>query len=514
MLTSCVIIDYDMGNKRKTSRVDYTQIVNRRKRLFQEGSEFLQASREDVVGIDKVLGIADQLIDWLRNFKTYETYGARPEPGVLFEGEPGTGKTLVSRYIASATNALFIDVRDFGHEQERLRDTDIAEMFRMAREARANSERPVILFWDEFESYAMERMRASVEQASVVSQLTAELDGIKGKSHGILVIGCTNYGDVIDEALTRPGRMGLVVEFNAPDRIGKTDILRHYVDKFPAEDLDLDAIGYFMAGDQTAAAIEEIAQEAWRNAVRSGLANGHSPYITNKDLMDVCLDRMIGPATSLQHLSATGRVKVAVHECGHALLALKLGIPLMLVTIRPTSGGVFGQTQMGENPILSREQDYRYKQIAVTYGGLIAEAICGFSSVGGGGDMQGATRLILRAVDDSGYFFPLSIAEAAHHREQPASDWLLEKADRKMLALAKRQKTVAWTELSKIAAEDLWRMGEQLAEVTTMSGPQFAKLAATVLGDDWSGVGTEASGIDEAISIKDLGADSFDDRLF
>ena len=460
-------------------------LQQRREALFAVGSAFQPAAKKDIVGIDGVVEIADRLIHWLRNFDTYANYGARPEPGVVFAGVPGTGKTLVSRYIASASDALFIDVRDFDHEGSAFRDRDIAELFKMARETHARTKRPIVLFWDEFEGYADDRTKSAPDRAAVVSQLTSELDGSKGKLSGVLLIGCTNYSDEIDDALLRPGRMGLTVEFTAPDRIGKTKILEHYLEELPTADVDTALLGYFMDSHQTAASIEEVVQDAWRLAVKRAIETGTKPVITHADLRGVCLDRMIGPATSLSSLSDDLRLQIATHEVGHGLLALRFGVPVTLITIRPAGKGRFGQTQMAQSPALSCLQSYQDGQIIAAYGGLAAEEMCGYRGTGGSGDMYVVTSLLQFEVDESGHEIPLNMRALDRNRTESISPWLMQESDMRITDLGNRMRKRATSELMAIPSHTILELARFLMQEETLSGPEFVDAVRRIVGPDW-----------------------------
>jgi cell division protease FtsH len=456
-----------------------------REKLFQHGSTFRPATRDDVIGIDNVLTIADQLVHWLVNFKQYEEMNARPEPGVIFEGDPGTGKTLVARYIATSSRALFIDMRDFQYEASEMSAQDVADLFSLARATHEKTERPIILFWDEFEHYAADRMHAGKDQATVVSQLTAELDGSKGKVQGVLMIGCTNYIEVIDEALMRPGRLGLQVEFTAPSRSGKVAIMKHFLNRFPIEEIDLSSMSYFLGGDETAAAIEETVEEAWRLAVRRSLMTNEPPRLSREDLMGVCLDRMIGPATSLSVLNRDMRLQVAIHECGHALVALKLGLQLMLVTIRPTQGGRFGQTQIASGPALEINRNYLEAHMTTGHAGAIAEKRCGLRGAGCGGDMGSVSAIAQKVTINAPKQIPLAMSDIEHNRSGLLSEWLLRKSDKELIKLAKRARREARLILASVSPETLVMIGESVVNAVTISGPEFARLAAEHLGAEW-----------------------------
>jgi SpoVK/Ycf46/Vps4 family AAA+-type ATPase len=252
-----------------------------RDRLFEKGSSYAPVERSEIVGIDSLVDQLDELIRWLRNPEWFAQYNARLEPGIVFAGDPGTGKTMAARYLASSSDALFIAVRDWPTEAEMLTAADIADLFRRARESYSRTNRSVILFWDEFEIYAGSRRDSTTRDASVVSQLMSELDGVSGKCAGVLLVGCTNYRNAVDSALLRHGRLGKTFSFTAPDRNGKISLLRYYLGKHgPTVDLDLEAASYFLPGDASAATIEEACESVWRKAVGVSMLEGTKPAIS------------------------------------------------------------------------------------------------------------------------------------------------------------------------------------------------------------------------------------------
>lgn len=304
-----------------------------RKVFFEKGSSFAPAYRDTIVGIDAILERLDPIITWMK--KSNELKGTRLQPGILFEGNPGTGKTLCSRYIATSTGARFINVREWPLAAEYITGGDIKSLFELSRETYKNDGRPIIIFWDEFESHARERSALSVRDSSVVAQLTAELDGVHGKCPGVLFIGCTNYADNIDAALLRAGRMGIHINFIAPDREGKQELLRHYLSHFNcADDIDYESASFFFEDTDTAAFIEEAANRVWLAAMIESLKNEDDAIITNKLVSDVFLENLLGPPSPFLQVKDETAFQIAVHEIGHALIARELGIPVRVITIR------------------------------------------------------------------------------------------------------------------------------------------------------------------------------------
>jgi len=459
-----------------------------RKALFERGSDFKPAHRSEIVGIDIVIERLGEAIHWLRHADYYTRHNARLEPGILFDGPPGTGKTLTARYVATESEAHFISVRDFPHNHAFMQDRDIAALFRLAREYYAANKKPVVLFWDEFEGSARDRggHGASLEQIAAVSQLTSELDGVQGKNEGILMIGATNYGDSIDQALLRPGRLGLHIEFKAPDREGKKMLLDHYLQgRITSGEIDTDALSHLFRDNVTAAEIEEALMDAWRYAVRRSYDNDN-PALEQKDLIEIFVSRMIGPPPSFTKFSHEDKLRVAVHEAGHGIAALVFGIPLKLITVRAgkaTLGSTF-TAQIHDH--LGTIREY-LADLRVGAGSLMAEKISG---LGIGNGYQQDTRMITaKAIqlvdtqgqgDQSGLWNPLGIRDTRQYNFTPTiSEGMLTKLDGDVqLIIDEALEDCHSLFVNKIGREHLIKIAGSLAEAETMTGPEFEEMVS------------------------------------
>lgn len=470
------------------------ELLNKRDELFTQGSDFKPAKREDIIGIDNVLDEINQVIHWLHNAQEYQKYDSRLEPGIIFEGDPGTGKTLVSRYIASESGALFINIRDFPHQGPLYKDSDIADLFRRARESYAQTKRPVVLFWDEFEGAAVERSNATPEQASTVSQITAELDGIHGKNEGILLIGCTNYIFGIDAALRRAGRMGLQIEFHAPDREGKKLLLEHYLKLYDIDEIDLDTLSYFFDTNDTAADIEEACVEAWREAIYRKIEEGNeNPYLSQKDLMAVFLKRLVGPPPSFVNLSPEARFNIAIHECGHAIMAIAYGIPLRLITIQPGKEGL-GRTMTFEAQEHIDTMEAWVSHIRVGLGGIAAEKVYDLPPlVGATRDIEEVNRLATRLVDQlyaGKEARLLNVSAIANERVDCHANNVtpsislaaIDKADSDIDNILKLANQDAEQTLANVGREYLSEIANTLNERITLTGEEFKGEFAKIIG--------------------------------
>lgn len=481
------------GVKQQGRKVQKDEVETARESLFETGSAFKLTDRSDVVGIDNVLMEIDDIIHWLRNSAAYQRFNSRLEPGIIFEGDPGTGKTLVSRYIASASDALFVNVRDWPHEGSLFKDSDIANLFKMARDNYAKHERPIVLFWDEFENGAVERSNATPEQVQVVSQLTAELDGVHGKNEGILLIGCTNYIHGIDRALRREGRMGIQIEFTPPDREGKRLLLRHYLGVYKIDgDIDLETLSYFFDSGANAAAIEEACVEAWRYAVRRSLDNGAGPSLAQDDLIKVFLKRLVGPPTTFVNLPREDRARIAVHECGHAIMALAFGIPLRLITVRPGKKSL-GRVIYAEVREHIGTLEEMVSQMRVAVGSIVAEEAAGLPAItGSNADIEKLNWQAAKLVDRFNYgersgLFNISAVSGMRKGDYSGpspsvSSAIVESADTDVTDILAGVYKDAQVVMERLGKDPLWELAELVTDKVTLTGDEFADLFREVIG--------------------------------
>lgn len=444
--------------------------------LFRHGSPFAPVTRDEIVGIDGVLAEVDELVACLRHAEAFAHHGARLEPGVLFEGPPGTGKTLVARYLASASGALFVNVDDFMPTGE-LGAADLAELFTHARQALEVQRRPVVLFWDEFSVGREPAGPMKTRRSALASRLAIELDGVQGKNAGLLVVACTNNPGEIDHALLRPGRIGLRLRFSAPDRGGKALLLEHYLSERPTHgEFDFDALSYLFQPGRPAAEIEEAVGEAWRLTVRRSLARGNEPALREADLRDALLDRLLGQVPLHAQTDDDARLRTAVHEVGHALVALEYGVPLTLVTVRP------GVTAAGRVLTAQNVQDVTQAkaQLRLSLGGTAAEKLAGLQrGIGNSSDTGAATQIALTLVDLNGIgprarvFNPRVCGGM-----RPISEEILGRLDEDALDLLNEAQDDVAEILGRMGGESILHLARLLIERETMLGGEFADAVA------------------------------------
>ena len=472
-----------------------TQPTIETERLFREGSPFAPASREEIVGIDHVLCQVDRILAWLQNSDLFAGHQARLEPGVLFEGPPGTGKTLVCRYLAGASGALFVDVRDIAPTGE-LSAADVRELFAQARQAHQKSGRPILLFWDEFDvSSSSPGPMQPPRRSATATRLMVELDGVQGKNDGLLLVVCTNHAEAIDRALLRPGRIGARIRFYPPDREGKATLLAHYLAGRPTSGpIDCDALSSLFLEQQSAAGVEEAVADTWRLAVERSL-NGHQePQLTQNDLRDTLLKRILGPPPANVRSDKKALLRTAVHEIGHALVALACGFSVNLVTVRAGRDSA-GLTMTDQQPCpygLNAAQG----QLRVAYGGMLDEQLAGFDNgLGNDADTAAATRLAVSLVDQNGVgdramrFNPTGLGPGPMRMHQ-SSEYLLQRLDQDALDLLEDAYHSAEQILQGIGSDTVRRLAQLLVERQTLFGDDLAELVRAT-ADQHAGDGRE-----------------------
>lgn len=465
-----------------------------RERLFATGSPYLPARRAEIVGLEPVLDRLDEVAGWLQTPELYLRHGARLEPGILLAGPPGTGKTLLARYLATQAEALFVDVRDFPCSGPTLAASDVATLFAYARSAYATIGRPTILFWDELDASVQPSCSPLFEEETgLEAALRTELDGLRGKPEGVLLVACTNRPERIGPALVRPGRLGLRFELRPPDAEGRALLLAHYLRRYPTDGpIDAAALACLLASGDTAPAIEEAVAGAWRRAVARAIEEAGEPLLLRADVETALLERLVGPAPPFWSRSACERMRIAVHECGHALCALAFDRPLQLVSVaagRDSLGRVLTGAHREALPTL----DDLYAELRVGLGGIAAERVAGISaSASGAVDTLQASELALRLVEaygagrTTGLFNPDASSRRRATRTPELSETMLARYDEAAARLVEEARRDATRVLRRAGRRRLVALAELLAERETMTGAEFEAEARRLLGDPFS----------------------------
>ena len=366
----------------------------------------------DVAGVDEAVAELQEVVEFLYDPERFENAGARMPRGFLLVGPPGTGKTLLARAVAGEAGVPFFALSgsDFVETFVGVGASRVRQVFGAARKlGRA------IIFIDEIDAVGKARSAQSngsgaEERENTLNQLLVEMDGFS--ESGIIVLGATNRADVLDSALTRPGRFDRRITVPAPDRVGRTKILELYAQgrRF-ANDVDFVSLARRTPG-LTGADLAFLMNEAALEAARQ-----QSPVITAAHLHAALSTAVMGRARVSAVVTERDRRITAWHEAGHAVAALVLphADDPVSVTIVPR-GEAGGVTWMGgnDNSFLTRSE--AEARLVVAMAGRAAEEhhLEGDFTQGAASDFASATSLALSMVTEFGMSTLGPTSRAAH----------------------------------------------------------------------------------------------------
>ncbi|MGW1431333.1 ATP-dependent zinc metalloprotease FtsH [Streptomyces sp. NPDC002431] len=346
---------------------------------------------EDVAGIDEVEGELNDVVDFLKNPQAYRRMGARMPGGVLLAGPPGTGKTLLARAVAGEAGVPFFSASasEFIEMIVGVGAGRVRELFAEARKVA-----PAIIFIDEIDTIGRARSAGSGmgghdEREQTLNQILTEMDGFSG-SEGVVVLAATNRADVLDPALTRPGRFDRIVQVSPPDRSGREAILEIHTRQIPlAPDVDLAQVAGTTPG-MTGADLANLANEAALLAVKR-----HQSAVTQPDFSDALEKVQLGAERSLV-MSDEERRRTAYHESGHALLGMVQpgADPVRKVTIVPRGRALGVTLSTPDADKYAYTEEYLRGRIVGALGGMAAEQVVfGMITTGAESDLEQVTNL-------------------------------------------------------------------------------------------------------------------------
>ncbi len=345
----------------------------------------------DVAGCDEAKEEVHELVDFLKDPSKFHKLGGRIPRGVLMVGPPGTGKTLLARAIAGEAKVPFFTIAgsDFVEMFVGVGAARVRDMFEQAKK---NS--PCIIFIDEIDAVGRHRGAGmgggNDEREQTLNQLLVELDGFEANS-GVIVIAATNRADVLDKALLRPGRFDRQVAVSLPDIKGREEILHVHMRKIPMDsDVKADILARGTPGFSGADLANLVNEAALFAARRNKRSVDMEDFEQAKDKL------YMGPERKSMVMREEERRNTAYHESGHALVAKLLpnADPVHKVTIMPR-GWALGLTwQLPEFDRFSNFKDKMLEEIAILFGGRIAEEVfMKQMSTGAANDFERATKL-------------------------------------------------------------------------------------------------------------------------
>lgn len=387
---------------------------------------------KDVAGLKEEKEDLEEIVEFLKEPAKFTKVGARIPKGVLLEGAPGTGKTLLAKAIAGEAGVPFFSISG----------SDFVEMFVGVGASRvrdlfeeAKRHAPCIVFIDEIDAVARRRGTGMGgghdEREQTLNQLLVEMDGF-GVNEGIIVLAATNRVDILDPAILRPGRFDRKISVNRPDVGGREEILQvHAKNKPLADDVDLKQIAQTTAGF-TGADLENLLNEASIIAAKDDRA-----FVKQEDIKKAFIKVGIGAEKKSRIISDKEKKITAYHEAGHAILFHVLPDvgPVYTVSIIPTGLGAAGYTMpLPEKDEMFITKGKMLQDIMVSLGGRIAEEII-FNDIttGASSDIKKATSAARDMVtkygmsenigvinynsDDDEVFIGRDLAHAKNHSE-------------------------------------------------------------------------------------------------
>ena len=387
---------------------------------------------KDVAGLKEEKEDLQEIVDFLRDPGKFTKVGARIPKGVLLEGPPGTGKSLLAKAIAGEANVPFFSISgsDFVEMFVGVGASRVRDLF---EEAKKNA--PCIVFIDEIDAVARRRGTGMGgghdEREQTLNQMLVEMDGFAANA-GIIVMAATNRVDILDPAILRPGRFDRKIAVGLPDVGGREAILQvHAKNKPLGDNVDLKQIAQTTAGF-TGADLENLLNEAAIVAAKDNRC-----FISQEDIKTAFVKVGIGTERKSRIISDKERKITAYHESGHAILFHVLPDvgPVYSVSIIPTGVGAAGYTM----PLPERDDMFMTKgrmlqEIMVSLGGRIAEEII-FDDIttGASSDIKKATQIAKKMVtrygmsenvgvicyddDDDEVFIGRDLAHAKAHSE-------------------------------------------------------------------------------------------------
>ncbi len=437
---------------------------------------------KDVAGVDEAKKELEEVVDFLKNPAKYKLLGARTPKGVILVGPSGTGKTLLAKAMAGEAKTAFFSIA--GSEfMEMLVGVGAARVRDLFAQAKKNA--PAIIFIDEIDAIGRMRsvgvMGGHDEREQTLNQILVEMDGFE-PSTAVLIVAATNRGDLLDPALTRPGRFDRRVVLDLPDLEGRKAILSIHAHGKPfAIQVDWDKVAKRTVGF-SGADIENMLNEAAIHAAR-----GAKKEIDMKDIEEAATKVKLGPEKKRLQ-SDLDRKMTAYHEAGHAIVNYYSPHldPVHRISI-VSRGMALGFTMAPpEKDRLHETKSRLIEEMAMTMGGRAAEQII-FKEItsGAANDINQATRIARYMVTEFGMseLGPINFGPQTDITEWGKSMYEQQSVSQEMQAIIdkeiKKLIDAAYAkalELLKKYRKDLDKVADELVKKETLEGDDFVAL--------------------------------------
>ncbi len=427
----------------------------------------------DVAGCDEVVEELAEIKEFLSDPERFRELGASIPKGVLLFGPPGTGKTLLARAVAGEAGVPFFSISgsDFVEMYVGVGASRVRKLFEAAK-----SQAPCVVFIDEIDAVGRRRsgnaQGGQEERENTLNQLLVEIDGF-APTDNVIVMAASNRVDILDPALTRPGRFDRQVIVDSPDRQGRLEILKiHGKGKPFREDVTLEAVASQTAGFN-GADLANLVNEAALLTARAGRKE-----ITPRDMDEAIMRVLAGPQKN-RLISDKEKRTIATHEIGHAIMAhvLSDAEPVHKVTIIGRGRALGLMVSLQEEDRLLRSRGELLSRMAVALGGRVAEEIVfGEITTGAANDLEAVNEIAQAMVLHYGMSDNFATRALVHHDQLIAhSDALKEKIDAEVDSLVTEAKQITRERL-EANREMLDHLSNILIERETIDRDEFETL--------------------------------------
>ena len=429
------------------------------------GGEKSNTTLKDVAGLEEVKIELMELIAGFNNKEKFKKFKVTPPRGVLLEGEPGNGKSLLARAIAGETDAVFYSMAgsEFNEKYVGVGASRVRDLFKKAR-----NNRPAVIFIDEIDAVGGKREEENnKEHNATLNQLLVEL--ASPDNEDILVIGATNRSDILDPALKRQGRLSRHIYIPNPDKKTRLEILKLYATDRPlAEDVDLEIIASQTHG-MASADMEAILTEGAMIAIRED-----ADEITQNMLLRA-IDRQIAGLERKSTVMIDREKKItAYHEVGHLMMSEILNNKkLSKCTIIPHADALGYCLYHEEDDRFIRTKEDLINSMIVSLGGAVSEKVFfGHESSGCSGDLGSVSAIAQRMVCDYG------MSELGKMKIDERNLFMQEKIHEEMKKIVDE----AYRKAMQIVEENkelISTIAEELMEKETLEGYEVEELITT-----------------------------------
>jgi len=437
---------------------------------------------KDVAGQEEAKDSLFEIVDFLHNPGKYKEIGAKVPKGVLLVGPPGTGKTLLAKAVAGEASVPFfiISGSEFVEMFVGMGASKVRDLFKQAKE-----KAPCIVFIDEIDAIGKKRdtggFSGNDEREQTLNQLLNEMDGFDA-TEGVVLLAATNRPEILDPALTRPGRFDRQVQVELPDKQGREDILKVHAKNIKREDnIDYEEIARRTAGT-SGADLANIVNEGALRAVREGRKK-----LIQEDLEESIEVVIAGQQKKNAVISDDQKKIIAYHEVGHALVAAiqTHKTPVTKITIVPRTGGALGYTMTvdkDEKYIMTKQE--LFDEICTFAGGRSAEELVfNTKTTGASNDIERATAMArsmvtIYGMDEDFDFMQLEQTQGRYlggERSLIVSSGTGNKIDEKVQSIISQAHMRA-IEILKENMDKLHEISDFLLKEETITGEEFMEI--------------------------------------